>query len=83
MAGKCGALIALSPKPAKDRVFVSGLTGQNTMLMVDALAKIMTNVTTPSAGYTLHVHNLAAGTYMIRIVPATGGAFTNLRWVKK
>jgi hypothetical protein len=79
----CGnAVVVLSPNPAKDVVNVTGLTGNNTILLMDVAGRPLTKVSTANAAQQLSIAAYAPGTYIVRIVN-NEGKITSIKLVKE
>jgi uncharacterized delta-60 repeat protein len=74
--------IILSPNPAKDLLYIQGLSSSaKTISVIDVKGKLLQQVTTANSNYVFNVKQLAAGIYFIRIDEA--GNVITLKFVKE
>ncbi len=68
--------IQLFPNPAKDKLTVKGLNAAitSTISVLDVQGKTLLQFTVKAATYTFSIHNLAPGTYIVRIKDVNGVA---------
>jgi hypothetical protein len=60
-------VLSAYPNPAKDKLYINGLTHFTTANMIDITCKIIRSVPLTSASNYIDVSQLAAGTYFIRL----------------
>ncbi|GEM_PF-1547049 len=64
--------IAIHPNPATEYVIVSGLTGNETIMVYDAVGKVVRTVNTTSSSEKISLDGLPGGAYHISIISETG-----------
>ena len=69
------------PNPAKDVIKVAGLTGKNTLIILDAQGKRMASIFNANPTQNINVSQFAGGTYFIQ-VNNTNGKTTTIKFVK-
>ena len=74
--------INVSPNPVKDMAKVNGLTGTNTIILIDAIGKQLGTYKTTNANQNINMANFAAGMYNLQVTAADGSVST-LKIVKQ
>ena len=77
----CSGSITVWPNPVKDVVNVAGLTGSNTILVLDATGKKMASSTTATTTTTINMGGFAGGNYTIQVINSNG-SITNVKVIK-
>lgn len=72
------ATLSIFPNPAQSQVTITGLTGSNTVIVVNALGQVMSQHTTAGATQLLDVSPLPAGVYSLRILNHSGATTRKL-----
>jgi hypothetical protein len=72
------ATLSIFPNPAQSQVTITGLTGSNTIIVVNALGQVVSQHTSAGATQLLDVSQLPAGVYTLRVLNDAGATTRKL-----
>lgn len=74
--------IIISPNPTNDYIYITGMQGKNTVLVLDASGRKLTQLATEQYAERINLKAFAKGTYIVRIIN-DNGTVTNEKVIKR
>lgn len=82
LSSNCNSIaVAVSPNPVKDALTVTGLNGNNTILVIDATGRRLTTVLSNTSTQHIDMRNFSVGIYTMQVVNENGN-ITSVRIIK-
>lgn len=81
-AGNCSQAVSVWPNPAHNIVKVGGLSGNNRIVISNALGMKMTTLSTTGSTATIDISAYAPGTYLVQVMSAEGELRSTVKLIK-